>query len=204
MSNPAYTENYLKTNKFRPHHMGNYALFGINMFGCSSIISYKEVDGTVDVWKFLHCGPCGGPPVYFNSQGIRRTFDFGSSDVYNRATRLEDVNDRPEVPVDESTVVVALVNQDKNFILTTQTQQEPVVAPTKSSNNAEPDEQVENSKNEIQTKNSPLIEDAPIVPPTDNTQPTPPTENTQPTPPTENTPPVQPEPDHQKKSCSVC
>jgi hypothetical protein len=197
MSSPADIANYLKTNKFRPHHMGNYALFGLNNIGSSSIISYQEVDGTVDIWQFLYYGMSGGPPVYVNSRGSRRIFDFGSSDVYNRATRLEDVNDRPEVPVDESTVVVALVNQKTIF---SSTKQEPDEPPK----NAEPDEQAEsteNSKEENPAENSPPAEDAPVLPPTENTQPTPPAE---PTLPTENTPPVQQEPEHQKKSCSVC
>ncbi len=39
---------YLKNHNFVPHQNGNYGLYGLNFFGCDSIIKYND-----KLWKFL-------------------------------------------------------------------------------------------------------------------------------------------------------
>jgi hypothetical protein len=90
---------YLKTRKFRPHHMGNYALFGINTFGCSSIINVRDTEREAaglpqHIWKF-HSFPSASDYVatYINEEGSRHTFDFRDSNIYNNTTRLEEYDE---------------------------------------------------------------------------------------------------------------
>ena len=80
---------YLQTHKFRPHHGGNYGLFGLNMFGSDSTISYTEIDGSVDIWRFLYYSSGSTDPVYINVGGVRRKFALGDPNIASRAIRLE-------------------------------------------------------------------------------------------------------------------
>ena len=40
---------YLKTKTFIPHENGNYARYGLNLFGCDSVIQYDN-----KIWKFKY------------------------------------------------------------------------------------------------------------------------------------------------------
>ena len=90
------TPTYLKTHKFRPHSEGNYALFGINTFGCSSVINVRDTDREAaglqqHIWKF-HSFPGASDYVatYINEEGSRHTFDFRDPITYSNTTRLEE------------------------------------------------------------------------------------------------------------------
>jgi hypothetical protein len=52
---------FLNTHEFEPHEMGNYALYGLNMFGCNSIIKYND-----KIWRFY---------AFDNSQAIYETLN---------------------------------------------------------------------------------------------------------------------------------
>lgn len=80
--------DYLKTHKFRPHHFGNAHLFGLNSFGCDSTITYTEVDGAVDIWRFLYFEIADA--IYTNASGIQRTFALADPNIACHALRLEE------------------------------------------------------------------------------------------------------------------
>ena len=79
-----------KLPKFRPHEFGNGHLFGVNSFGCNSIISYTEVDGTVGIWKFYCFKNSSTETIFCNANGIRRTFNLTDPEIASRAIRMEE------------------------------------------------------------------------------------------------------------------
>jgi hypothetical protein len=81
---------YLQTHKFRPHPGGDYGLFGLNMFGSDSTISYTEIDGAVDIWRFIYFKTGSNDAIYINANGIHRTFALGDPNIASRAIRLEE------------------------------------------------------------------------------------------------------------------
>lgn len=85
------TATYLKTHKFRPHHMGNYALFGLTNMGCQSIISVKNIPELENhIWKFVSFpGKSDYVATYINEEGHYHTFNFRDDNIYNNTTRLE-------------------------------------------------------------------------------------------------------------------
>jgi hypothetical protein len=64
MSIKAKAIEYLNTNTFIPHSGGNYARYGLNFFGCDSIIQYNN-----DYWKFIWFVPDSNDAVYINKDG---------------------------------------------------------------------------------------------------------------------------------------
>jgi hypothetical protein len=52
---------FLNTHEFEPHEMGNYELYGLNMFGCNSIIKYND-----KIWRFYN---------FENSTAIYETYN---------------------------------------------------------------------------------------------------------------------------------
>ncbi len=55
---------YLKNHTFIPHKMGNYARYGLNDFGCDSIIEYNN-----QLWKFVWFLKDSNNAVYVNNEG---------------------------------------------------------------------------------------------------------------------------------------
>lgn len=51
-------------NKFEPHPMGSYALYGVNTFGCDSIIKFHN-----EIWKFHYFNVGSDIPTFINKNG---------------------------------------------------------------------------------------------------------------------------------------
>ena len=51
-------------NKFEPHTMGSYGLYGLNTFCCDSIIKFND-----EIWKFLHFKVGSDIPTFINKKG---------------------------------------------------------------------------------------------------------------------------------------
>lgn len=76
--------DFLKTNTFRPHPGGNRQLFGLNDFGCDSIILFEE-----QMWKFLYFDK-NGIPIYINALREQRRIHLNDMKGDNTvATRME-------------------------------------------------------------------------------------------------------------------
>jgi hypothetical protein len=58
------TMQYLNNNTFIPHKGGNYANYGLNLFGCNSIIQYNN-----NYWKFIWFLSNSNNAVYINKNG---------------------------------------------------------------------------------------------------------------------------------------
>jgi hypothetical protein len=93
------TSTYLKTHKFRPHSEGNYALFGLTMFGCSSIITVHDTEREAaglpqHIWQFFSFPDASDyVATYINEEGQYHTFDFRDPKIYNSTTRLEEYDE---------------------------------------------------------------------------------------------------------------
>jgi hypothetical protein len=62
---------YLSNNEFVNHPMGNYGLYGLNMFGCDSVIRYND-----EIFKFYSFDPCGSRIAnYVNKYGFNIRID---------------------------------------------------------------------------------------------------------------------------------
>ncbi len=59
---PSYTDFF--QNMFEPHPNGSYALYGLNTFGCDSIIKFHD-----EIWKFCYFKIGTDIPVYINKTG---------------------------------------------------------------------------------------------------------------------------------------
>jgi len=69
----ANTIEYLKTHKFKPHENGNMFRYGLNSWGCNSIISYNN-----NIWKFIGFEPNKSDAQYINMNGdITIIIDYG-------------------------------------------------------------------------------------------------------------------------------
>ena len=53
--------NYLNSNEFVEHPMGNYALFGLNFFGSNSVIRYND-----EIYKFYAFKAHSKDAIYVN------------------------------------------------------------------------------------------------------------------------------------------
>jgi len=51
-------------NKFEPHPMGSYCLYGLNTIGCDSIIKFHD-----EIWKFVHFKVGSEIPTFINKKG---------------------------------------------------------------------------------------------------------------------------------------
>ncbi len=71
---------YLKTNTFVPHESGNYGRYGLNFFGCDSIIQYNN-----DNWKFIWFITNTKYAVYVNKDGC----NFILQDYMDGITRMQ-------------------------------------------------------------------------------------------------------------------
>lgn len=77
MSHPIHIQiaiDYLKYHRFKEHPDGNCLMYGLNTFGCESIIRFHD-----ELWKFLHFKSGTDITVYVNERGelleidLRRT-----------------------------------------------------------------------------------------------------------------------------------
>jgi hypothetical protein len=85
--------DFIKSHKFIPHPEGNKSLFGLNNFGCDSTISYTEIDGSVDIWRFIKFASGSSSvrdAIYINKLGDVRNFDLMDKNIASRAVRLEE------------------------------------------------------------------------------------------------------------------
>ena len=55
---------YLKTHNFETHENGNMFRFGLNSWGCESIIQYNN-----NIWKFIWFIPNTNNAQYINKEG---------------------------------------------------------------------------------------------------------------------------------------
>jgi hypothetical protein len=84
LSFEAQTVEFLKTHTFRPHPFGERLLFGLNGFGCDSVILFEEL-----IWKFLYFDK-KNQPIYINAQAQKRPFDLNNdTNVRSKTTRME-------------------------------------------------------------------------------------------------------------------
>jgi hypothetical protein len=79
---------YLNTHKFKPHSMGNYALYGLNTFGCESIIDFYN-----DIWKFYAFEVGNNNAIYINKSGHSFLLNTFSNHSQLNITRLEEVKE---------------------------------------------------------------------------------------------------------------
>ncbi len=68
--------HFLSTNTFIPHELGNIHKYGLNFFGCDSIIHYNN-----DIWKFLYFMQNSNNAVYINKNG--KKFIYNDDHEYN-------------------------------------------------------------------------------------------------------------------------
>jgi hypothetical protein len=66
---------YLKTKTFIPHENGNYARYGLNLFGCDSIIQYDN-----KIWKFKDFISNTNHAVYIDKEGREFVLDTYNKD----------------------------------------------------------------------------------------------------------------------------
>jgi hypothetical protein len=76
---------YLSTHTFVHHEMGNYANYGLNMFGCDSIIDYNN-----DIWKFYAFQAGTDNAIYYNKNGTELILD--SRNMPEGITRVKSVD----------------------------------------------------------------------------------------------------------------
>jgi hypothetical protein len=55
---------YINNNTFIPHENGNYARYGLNLFGCDSVIQYNN-----EIWKFIWFVSNSSDAVFINTKG---------------------------------------------------------------------------------------------------------------------------------------
>lgn len=60
----ANTIEYLNSHEFEPHENGNAFRYGLNSWGCDSIINYNN-----DIWKFIWFVPNKNDAMYINKNG---------------------------------------------------------------------------------------------------------------------------------------
>jgi hypothetical protein len=54
-------QEHLNSNEFVPHPNGNYAIYGLLLLGCDSIIKYED-----DIWKFWAFETGTNNAIYYN------------------------------------------------------------------------------------------------------------------------------------------
>jgi hypothetical protein len=77
---------YLNSTSFVDHPMGNYALYGLNTFGCDSIIRYND-----EIMKFYAFMSFTGNAIYISKNGTEHIINPNNSSL--NITRLIDIND---------------------------------------------------------------------------------------------------------------
>ncbi len=75
---------YLSNHTFISHEMGNYGNYGLNMFGCNSIIEYNN-----DIWKFYAFKTGSNDAIYYNKNGTKLILD--SYNMPKGITRMQQV-----------------------------------------------------------------------------------------------------------------
>jgi hypothetical protein len=78
---------YLNNKTFIPHINGNYARYGLNFFGCDSIIQYNN-----DIWKFIWFVQNSNDAVYINKHGVEFILKDYKMDGIIRMQDTDDVN----------------------------------------------------------------------------------------------------------------
>lgn len=85
MSTSSYNDNnFLSKNTFVPHKDGNAMNYGLNSFGCESIISYNN-----DIWKFVYFLVNSNIGVYYNKNGQRLELDLRTITEDNKPIRMQ-------------------------------------------------------------------------------------------------------------------
>ncbi len=79
------TIDYLKNNQFVPHKMGNYARYGLNCFGCDSIIKYNN-----KLWKFICFVSNSNNAVFIGENGEQFILEEYNLDGI---TRMQEINE---------------------------------------------------------------------------------------------------------------
>ncbi len=94
---------YLNSNQFIEHPMGNYALYGLNNFGCDSIIQYND-----EIMKFYAFQSGSNNAIYISKTGNHCIIN--PYDNTLNITRLVDIKD---VYDDLSYAIVSYLNSTK-------------------------------------------------------------------------------------------
>ena len=80
MSIRQIVKNYITNNNFVPHTNGNSMHYGLNEFGCNSVILYNN-----QIWKFIWFINNSNNAVYINKEGD----EFVLNDInYTTITRM--------------------------------------------------------------------------------------------------------------------
>ena len=87
MSTQAEAIEYLNNKTFIPHSGGNYGRYGLNFFGCDSIIQYNN-----DIWKFIWFVQNSNDAVYINKHGTEFILKDYKMDGIIRMQDADDVN----------------------------------------------------------------------------------------------------------------
>ncbi len=77
--------DYLNSHAFEVHPNGNSMLFGLNSFGCNSVILYQN-----DIWKFYAFESGTDNAIYYNKDGKRFVFNTHDTQVKSQITRLQE------------------------------------------------------------------------------------------------------------------
>ncbi len=77
--------DYLNSHSFEVHPNGNSMLFGLNSFGCNSVILYQN-----DIWKFYAFESGTDNAIYYNKDGKRFVFNTYDTQVKSQITRLQE------------------------------------------------------------------------------------------------------------------
>jgi hypothetical protein len=76
---------YLSKNSFVPHKNGNAMNYGLNSFGCDSIINYNN-----DIWKFVWFFVNSNKAVYVNKNEEELILDTNNMDKMDIIRMMED------------------------------------------------------------------------------------------------------------------
>jgi hypothetical protein len=76
MPSPSQIVEYLHTHKFKEHPNGNYALYGLALLGCHSIIQYDN-----DIWMFYAYESGTNNAIYYNKDRKPITLNMWSPEI---------------------------------------------------------------------------------------------------------------------------
>ncbi len=94
---------YLTNNEFVPHPMGNYACYGLNTFGCNSVILYND-----ELLKFYSFQGSTNNAIYINKDGKQIIININDETL--KITRMMDNKDFLEF------ITQIITNKDKEII----------------------------------------------------------------------------------------
>jgi hypothetical protein len=80
--------DYLNSNVFVVHPMGNYGLYGLNFFGCNSVIRYGD-----EIMKFYAFKSGTNNAIYINKSGREIIINPYDTDSTVKINRLIDIKD---------------------------------------------------------------------------------------------------------------